>query len=128
MKKNIEKQVKLECLCQSNEHYALKFIRKLEGFTKEKYSFVIIWKTRNIRSLFNSKDRTSHVSSVVYEGKFNCGENYIGETCRNVTVRWDSPVDTRRRFNVDTTLCDIARRRIDVETTSRVYWEHCDID
>ena len=26
--------------CQSNEHYALKFIRKLESFTKEKYSFV----------------------------------------------------------------------------------------
>ena len=26
--------------CQSNEHYTLKFIRKLESFTKEKYSFV----------------------------------------------------------------------------------------
>ena len=34
--------------CHSNEHYAFKFIRKLESFTKEKYSFVIIWKTRNI--------------------------------------------------------------------------------
>ena len=33
------------------------------------------------------------------------------------------PVDTRRRFNVDTTSCDIVRRRIDVETTSCVYWE-----
>ena len=31
-------------------------------------------------------------------------------------------VDTRRRFNVDTMLCDIARRRIDVDTTSCVYW------
>ena len=53
--------------CQSNEHYALKFIRKLESFTKEKYCFVIIWKKRNIRSLFNVKDEASHVSSVVYE-------------------------------------------------------------
>ena len=34
-------------------------------------------------------DKTSHVSSVVYEGKCNCGENYIGETGRNVTIRWD---------------------------------------
>ena len=34
----------------------------------------------------------------------------------------DITVDTRRRFNVDATLCDIARRRIDVETTSCVYW------
>ena len=79
--------------CQSNEHYALKFIRKLEGFTKEKYSFVIIWKTRNIRSLFNLKDKTSYVSSVVYEGKCNFGENYIGETGRNVTIRWDEHSD-----------------------------------
>ena len=28
--------------CQSNERYAFKFIRKLEGFTKEKYFFVTI--------------------------------------------------------------------------------------
>ena len=32
------------------------------------------------------------------------------------------PVDTQRRYNVDTTSCDIARRRIDVETVSSVYW------
>ena len=75
--------------CQSNEHYALKFIKKLESFTKEKYSFVIIWKTRNIRSPFNLKDKTSHVSSVVYVGKCNCGKNYISETGPNVTIRWD---------------------------------------
>ena len=54
--------------CQSNEHYALKFIRKLESSTKEKYS-------------------------VVYEGKCNCGKNYIGETGRNVTKRWDEHSD-----------------------------------
>ena len=40
-------------------------------------------KSRNIRS-FNLKDNASHVSSVMYEGKCNCGENYIGETGRNV--------------------------------------------
>ena len=79
--------------CQSNEHYAFKFIRKLESFTKEKCSSVIIWKTRNIRSLFNLKDKASHVLSVVYKGKCNCGENYIGETGRNVTVRWDEHSD-----------------------------------
>ena len=75
--------------CQSNEHYELKFIRKLESFTKEKYSFVIICKTRNIRSLFNLKDKTSHMSSVVYDRKCNCGKNYIGETGRSVSIRWD---------------------------------------
>ena len=43
--------------CQSNEYYAFKFIRKMESFTKEKYSFLIIWKTKNIRSLFNLKNK-----------------------------------------------------------------------
>ena len=85
MKKNIEKKFTLEYLVVNQ----IKFIGKQECFTKEKYSFVIIWKTRNIRTLFNLKDKTSHVSSVVYEGKCNCGENYIGETGRNVTIRWD---------------------------------------
>ena len=37
---------------QSNEQYSLKSIRKLEVFTKEKDSFVIIWKTRNVTSFF----------------------------------------------------------------------------
>ena len=31
------------------------------------------------------------------------------------------PVDTRRRFNVNTTSYDVVRRRIDVETTCCVY-------
>ena len=43
-----------------------KFIGKLEGFTKKKFSFVIIWKIRNIRQLFNLKD--------------NCGKSYMSET------------------------------------------------
>ena len=34
-----------------------------------------------------------------------------------------NPRDTRRCFNVDATSCDVVRRRIDIETTSRVYVE-----
>ena len=95
-------------LCQSNEPYVLMFTRKWEGFTREKYYFDIILRTRNIssksesltwkkyslrniRSLFNLinlKDKSSHVSSVVYEGKCNCGKNCICETGWNVATRW----------------------------------------
>ena len=39
------------------------------------------------------KDKTTYVLSVVYEGKCNCGENYISETGRNVTVRWNENSD-----------------------------------
>ena len=45
-------------------------------------------KTRNIRSLFNLKDKTSHISSVMYEENCNCGEYYIGGIGQNVTLRW----------------------------------------
>ena len=94
MNKTIEKQFTIRTpFCKLNEHHALKFIRKLKSFTKEKYSFVVIWKTRNIRSLFNLKNKVSHVSSVLYEGKCNCGENCIGETGRNVTIRWTEHSD-----------------------------------
>ena len=34
-----------------------------------------------------------------------------------------APVDTRRRFNVDTTSYDVVQHRIDIETTSCVYWD-----
>ena len=33
------------------------------------------------------------------------------------------PVDTQRCFNVNTTSNDVVRRRINVETTSCVYWD-----
>ena len=29
----------------------------------------------------------------MYEGKCNCGENYIGKTGRNVAIRWDENSD-----------------------------------
>ena len=46
-----------------------------------------------MRSLFHLKDKTSHVSFVLYGGKLNCGENYIGEIGRNVTIKWDGHSD-----------------------------------
>ena len=39
------------------------------------------------------KNKASHDSSVVYEGKCNCCKYYIGETGRNVTVRSDDHSD-----------------------------------
>ena len=53
----------------------------------------MLWKTRNIKSLFNLKDKMSHVSSAVYERKCDCHKNYIGETRRNVTIRLDERWD-----------------------------------
>ena len=88
MKKNIDKQFTLEYLFVNQMNMMrLRLSEHWKVFTKEKYSFVIVCKTRNVRILFNLKDGTSHVSSVVCEEKCNCGENYIAETGRNVTIR-----------------------------------------
>ena len=43
-------------------------------------------------------------------------------TKRKIVIIPSYPVDTRCRFNVDTTSYDVVRRRIDVEITSCVYW------
>ena len=92
----------------------------LEIFTKEKYSFVIIWKTSNIRSLLNLKENSSHVSSVVYEGKCNCGENYIGEAGWNVTVRWDEHSDIGKNSELAKHLNQFPEQRFNWKILRRV--------
>ena len=50
---------------------------------------VITWKTRNIRSLFPLKDKSSYKSCVIYNGDCSCGSRYISVTKRNAEVRWN---------------------------------------
>ena len=52
-------------------------------------TFNIIWNTRKIQSLFNNKDKVQHLSCVIYKGVCSCGADYIGETIRNVEIRWN---------------------------------------
>ena len=76
--------------CIENENYSKIFMRKLNNFTQNKFCFIILWKTRKIRSLFYLKDKvdTIHKSNIIYEGTCSCNENYIGETNRNGIIRW----------------------------------------
>ena len=37
--------------------------------------------------IFKLKDKNTHPSHVIYKGKCNCGQTYIGETARNLVVR-----------------------------------------
>ena len=73
--------------CKKNEIASKKFISKLNSFTNFKYIFIILWQTRQIKSLFSLKDKNLHKSHVIYEGECSCGENYVGETMRNFEVR-----------------------------------------
>ena len=49
----------------------------------------MILSTRKIKWLFKIKDNVKHLSCVVYHGICSCGNNYIGETIRNVVTRID---------------------------------------
>ncbi len=73
--------------CKKNEIASKKFISKLNSFTNFKYIFIILWQTRQIKSLFSLKDKNLHKSQVIYEGECSCGENYVGGTMRNLEVR-----------------------------------------
>ena len=76
--------------CPENEDFSKIFIQRLNNFTENKFSFVILWKTRKIRSLFYLKDKITniHKSDIIYEGICSCNETYIGESDRNVCIRW----------------------------------------
>lgn len=74
--------------CERNEETSKRFMKKFQEFTKHKYDTAVKWLTRKTHSLFKLKDQDKHQSSVVYEGLCSCGENYIGETVRNATIRW----------------------------------------
>ena len=70
--------------CESNENVSKRFISKIHEFRENKYEVAIKWITKKVRSLFSLKDKNPYPSCQIYEGVCICGENYIGETIRNV--------------------------------------------
>ena len=60
--------------------------QKIESFYRTKIFLCYNLESKKQHHFFNLKDKTSHISYVVYEEKCNCGKNYIGEKGRNVTL------------------------------------------
>ena len=74
--------------CQRNEEVSKKFVEKFKDFTDDNFDVFIVWKTKKVRNLFRLKCNNPHPVCKVYMGKCSCGQTYIGETVRNVEVRW----------------------------------------
>ena len=74
--------------CQENERLSKYFVQKFKDFLNTNCIVVIKWVTKKVRNLFNLKSRNPHPACKVYAGKCSCGVEYIGETKRNVEVRW----------------------------------------
>ena len=82
--------------CESNEALAKRFLNKMNYFTDFKIDFAIKWSTKKVKQLFRLKDKNPHPACKIYEGVCSCGENYIGETKRNVQTRWNEHEDLRK--------------------------------
>ena len=51
------------------------------------YIIIVIWQSRQIKSLFTLKDRNNRRSHMFYKGDCSYGDRHIGETMRNVRVQ-----------------------------------------
>ena len=60
----------------------------LQKIRVDKFDLYIKWNIKKVKSLFKLKSNNPHTSCKIYEGTSSCGETYIGETKRNVEVRW----------------------------------------
>ena len=74
--------------CEANEKRSKNFLNKFYNFTNEKFKLIIRWKTRNLKSLFPLKDKDLHSACKIYKGICSCESTYVGETNRNVKVRY----------------------------------------
>ena len=72
-----------------NERRVSTFRKKFNYFTDDSYDLNVVWKTEKFRSFFPLKDKNLHPSCKIYFGLCSCGEDYVGETKRNVSVRYD---------------------------------------
>ena len=81
--------------CPENERLSKHFIAKVKSYLSVDCILVIKWITKKVRSLFNLKSRNPHPSCKLYEGVCSCGVSYIGETKRNVEIRWAEHNDPR---------------------------------
>ena len=59
----------------------------------------IKWLTKKVKTLFKVKDKSLHQACKIYKGVCSCGESYIGETIRNVEVRWDEHNNSMNKSN-----------------------------
>ena len=79
-----------------NEELSKQFLYKFKKFTGDTYRVALNWKTKKVKNLFSLKSRNPHPAGKIYLGVCSCNETYIGETKRNVEIRWGEHDDPRK--------------------------------
>ena len=75
--------------CGLNEKRVSAFRKKFNYFTNDSYDWDIVWKTKKVRSFFPLKDKNLYPSCKIYHGLCSCREDCVGDTKRNVSVRYN---------------------------------------
>ena len=82
--------------CPRNETLSKRFVKKFHEFTNNSCKIRIKWITKKVKQLFKLKSKNPHPSCVIYEGVCVCEQTYIGETRRNVELRWEEHENTSK--------------------------------
>ena len=75
--------------CPRDQTVSKRFIKKFHELTNHSYEIRTKWITKKVKQLFKLKSRNPHPACVMYEGVCACEQKYIGETGRNVELRWE---------------------------------------
>ena len=78
--------------CLKNESSSKQFIKKFNKFTNDTFDVRIKWLTKKVKTHL-------HQACKIYKCVWSCGESYIGETIRNVEVRWDEHNNPMNKSN-----------------------------
>ena len=70
-----------------------KFIKRL---TNNSHKIKIKWITNKVKRFFKLKSRNAHPACAIYDGVCICEQTYIGETRRNVELRWEEHENTSK--------------------------------
>ena len=82
-----------------NESSSKRFIKKFDKFTNDTFDVWKKWLTKKVKTLFRFKGKSLHQACKIYKGLYSCGESYIGETSRNVEVRWNEHNNPMKKSN-----------------------------
>ena len=73
--------------------------KKFDKFTNDTFDVRIKLITKKVKTLFRVKDKSLHQACKIYNGVCSFGKSYIGETIRNVEVRWNEHNNPIKKSN-----------------------------
>ena len=81
--------------CEKNETSSKRFLKKFNELTNDLFEIKIKWITKKMTDLFCLKSKNHHPTCAICKGGCTYKGNYMGETKRNVEIRWEEYSDIK---------------------------------